>query len=191
MQDKYGHTRKVGFKKGNKHSPHGQRRFPEAADDSAASAALPTTAARDLLSEFLSASSSSSAMLIDDATVSSTPSASSSGIAMQIAAPSDTRDLGSASSAASAMQISAPSDTRDLGSASSAASAADRLLRQQSRSLEPYRRLPRTNLSDSSSSSSSASVRCFFLFYSRTSRPALTSPYASSHRWTTMTTILT
>ncbi len=42
-----------------------------------------------------------------------------------------------------------------------------------------------------SASSSSASVRFFFLFYSSTSRPALTSPYASSHRWTPMTTILT
>ena len=45
----HGYTRKVGFKKGNKHSPHGQRRFPEAPDDSAATAAFPTTAARDLL----------------------------------------------------------------------------------------------------------------------------------------------
>ena len=46
MSDWRGYTKKtVGFKKGNKHSPHGKGLFPEAADDSAASAALPTTAA--------------------------------------------------------------------------------------------------------------------------------------------------
>jgi hypothetical protein len=123
MQDTYGHTTKPkgrGFKLAHTHSPK-KRLLQDAdadADDAVASAAFPTTAARDLLS-----APSSSAMLIDDPTVSSTPSASSSGSAMQIAAPSDTRDLGSASSAASAMQIAAPSDTRDLGSASSAASA--------------------------------------------------------------------
>jgi hypothetical protein len=98
----YHETKGRGFKLA--HTQSLKKRLLQDADaDADASAAFPTTAARNLLS-----APSSSAMLIDDPTVSSTPSASSSGSAMQIFAPSDTRDLGSASSAASAMQIAAP-----------------------------------------------------------------------------------